>query len=344
MINDESRVRAALSFVSPDDRDTWVRMGMAVKSEFGHAGFSLWDDWSRQSDAYQPLAAKAVWKSFKAGGKVSIGSLFHEAKASGWRDDTTHAVPDQAELDRRRAERAARDAAELAARQRRARQAALRASALWASAGRSGSSPYLARKGVDPESVRFLPDGSLVVPMLRYDLPRDAALVGAQVILPDGSKRFTPGTAKQGSACRLGMVVVGQPVLLCEGLATGLTILAATERRYPVFVAFDAGNLLPVAEILRSTFPSSVILVCADDDWQTPGNPGLTKAKLVTKRLPFAHSIYPVFPGERGAKDTDFNDLQARAGLSAVAQQFSAPLAYLSRLVVRGAERLKHVA
>lgn len=343
-MNDFDKIRAALSFVSPDDRDTWVRMGMAVKDELGPAGFDIWDEWSQLSDAYQPAAARSVWKSFRAGGKVSIGSLFHEAKACGWQDDTQHAKPDPVEVERRRAERAKREAAEQQERQRRARIAAMKAAGLWSSASQTGQSRYLDRKQVVAESVRYLPDGSIIVPMMRYDMPREKALVGAQVINGDGEKRFTPGTAKQGSACRLGMVVVDELILVCEGYATGLSIRAGIDKRYPVFVAFDAGNLGSVVELLRSTFPTSPILICADDDWKTTGNPGISKAKLIVKNVPFVHFIYPVFPRLRGDKDTDFNDLHLCAGLDEVKRQFAAPLAHLSKIVVRRSEGLKRVA
>jgi len=131
---------------------------------------------------------------------------------------------------------------------------------------------------------------------------------------------------------------------LCEGLATGLSIRAAINKRFPVFVAFDAGNLGAVAEIVRAQFPASPILVCADDDWQTKGNPGVTKAKLIAKHIPFAHLIYPVFPVGRRAGDTDFNDLHAQAGIDEVSRQFAAPLAHLSRLVVRPLEAVRNVA
>lgn len=343
-MSDSARLRAALSFICPDDRETWVRMGMAVKAELGPDGFEVWDQWSRLSDAYQPAAAKAVWKSFKGGGKVSAGSLFHEARRAGWRDDTAHAPEDTEAVERRRLARAAREQAERAQREASAARAALRGGVLWRAARTEGDSAYLARKGVEAESVRFLEGGALLVPMVRYDRPRESALAGVQVINADGSKRFTTGTAKTGAACRLGMVVVGQPVLLCEGLATGLTIRAATNRRFPVYVAFDAGNLMPVAEILRSLHPCSPLLVCADDDWQTKGNPGITKARAITKAVPFAHLIYPVFPAARGARDSDFNDLQALVGLAPVSRQFSAPLAYLGGLTVRTSERRLNVA
>lgn len=342
-MRDYDRIRAALSFICPDDRDVWVRMGMAVKAELGADGFDLWDNWSRLSDGYQPAAAKAVWKSFKSG-TISAGTLFHAARLAGWQDDAEHLQPNPLEIEQRRARRAALAEAERVERERRAHMAAMRAGALWRSASKEGASPYLTRKRVEAESIKYLPDGSIVVPMVRYDWPRESALVGAQVIAPSGEKRFTPGTAKQGSACRLGLVEVGAVILLCEGLATGLTIRMALNNRLAVFVAFDAGNLRPVAEMLRVLYPASPLLVCADDDWQTKGNPGVTKATEITKRVPYTHLIYPVFPGERALKDTDFNDLHVAAGLPAVGLQFQGPISYLGRLTVRPVEGLAHAA
>ena len=331
-MTDFDRIRCALSFVSPDSRSVWVEMGMAVKAALGNAGFDVWDSWSQECNRYQARAAKAVWKSLKPG-KVGIGSLFYAARRAGWREETPYTPPPPEVLERRRRERAAEMARESASRSRLADTAAARAAALWASASPSGGSAYLARKGVDGESVRYLPDGAVVVPMIRYG--EEPTLVGAQVIAPDGDKRFLAGSAKQGSACRLGLVVVGGLILVCEGLATGLSIRAATGRRCPVFVAFDAGNLLPVAALLRGLYPDSPFLICADDDWQTSGNPGRSKARAVTRSVPASHYVYPVFSGPRGDRMTDFNDLQAAEGLGAVARQLAAPMAYLGRTILK---------
>jgi putative DNA primase/helicase len=46
----------------------------------------------------------------------------------------------------------------------------------------------------------------------------------------------------------------------------------------PVLVAFDAGNLKPVAEIARRRCPERNIILAADNDVETEGNPGLAKA------------------------------------------------------------------
>ena len=41
-------VDAMLPYVDGADlRETWIRVGMAIKSEFGDAGFDCWDRWSQ---------------------------------------------------------------------------------------------------------------------------------------------------------------------------------------------------------------------------------------------------------------------------------------------------------
>ena len=50
-------------------------------------------------------------------GKVTVGTLFHEAKANGWRDDGSYSEPTPEEIAERRriaAERAAKEEAEIA--------------------------------------------------------------------------------------------------------------------------------------------------------------------------------------------------------------------------------------
>ncbi len=187
----------------------------------------------------------------------------------------------------------------------RARFASLRAHAQWKQARATGDSPYLKKKGVEGDvGLRYTSDGTLLVPMIRYDVKEEDAndpkpdapqrLVGLQKISPDGEKRFNKGMAKEGAACRIGQKAKdGQPILITEGLATALSIRMAVERAHPVFVAFDAGNLAPVARILRKLFPNSPILFCADDD-------AYLEAQL-NKRLRDFHGIatlYRVSDGE----------------------------------------------
>jgi len=222
---------------------------------------------------------------------------------------------------------------EQAERARLAALAKMTAGELWRNASQHGQSKYLQRKLVEGESCRYLPDGSIVLPLLRYDLSRELALQAVQRIWPDGTKRFTKGFTKPRCSVRLGHVVVGEPILVCEGYATGLSIRMAIGRRLPVFVALDAYNLRPVCEVLRELYPEQRLLICADDDWRTQGNPGRDEARKTAKMLgALCDTVHPSFAGvERGTKDTDFNDLHARAGLGRVQRQLTAVLDALRR-------------
>lgn len=270
---------------------------------------------------------KAHWYQLReertrSGGYVVLGSF------GSWRTGEKYKVEvdwqgiNDAERAELQARRLAQAEADERARQAAAARAAMTAGELWAAAARTGSSDYLLRKGVEAEACRFLPDGSIVIPLLRYDLPREEALRAVQQIFKDGSKRFTKGLQKPGVCLRLGLVQVGEPLLVCEGYATGLTLRMAVARRLPVFVALDAGNLLPVCELLRELYPRSKLLICADDDFRTPGNPGREKAHKASLQVAQCRYTYPVFlPQMRGQKDTDFNDLHVRFGLNVVQRQ-----------------------
>lgn len=129
--------------------------------------------------------------------------------------------------------------------------------------------PYLVRKGVKAWGVRQL-RGSLVIPA------RDAhgQLHALQFIDQDGGKRFLTGGRIGACYCAIGRPA--NTLLLAEGYATAATLYESTG--HATACAFNAGNLAPVARALRAKFPSLRIIVCADNDTQTPGNPGLTNA------------------------------------------------------------------
>lgn len=241
------------------------------------------------------------------------------------------------ERERMRREREAAAARAQEARDMESHLAALNAGDLWARAYREGRSPYLERKGVEGEACRYLHDGTLVIPLLRYDKPRAEALRAVQRIRPDGEKLFTKGFSKSGCALRLGQVDQStRVVMVCEGYATGLSIRMATSRRWPVYVALDAYNLMFVVEILRGLHPDVHLLVCADDDWLSEDhdgkNPGRRKALKAARTTPSSSIVWPVFdPALRQEKDTDFNDLHAREGLEAVERQLLRVLTMIER-------------
>lgn len=75
------RVREALFAIPADDRDTWTRMGHALKT-LGDAAEPLWHEWSATSAKYEPGDAQRVWQSFQPT-QTGIGAIFAEAKRHG---------------------------------------------------------------------------------------------------------------------------------------------------------------------------------------------------------------------------------------------------------------------
>lgn len=145
---EEERIRAALSHVPADDRDTWVQMGMAVKAELGESGFDLWDDWSRAAKSYSESDARSVWRSFKAGG-ITIASLFKKAIEHGYAESEPLRAIAPAELQRRRAARE-QEAQEATARHERTQaEAADKARELWDRAGTVHRRPRLRAREAD---------------------------------------------------------------------------------------------------------------------------------------------------------------------------------------------------
>ena len=88
-MSDADTIAEALRFVPADDRETWLRIGMAVKSDLGDSGFSLWDDWSATASNYKEAAARDVWRSIKTG-PVGVGTLFYIARQHGYTGGTQH--------------------------------------------------------------------------------------------------------------------------------------------------------------------------------------------------------------------------------------------------------------
>lgn len=164
--------------------------------------------------------------------------------------------------------------------------------------------PYLAAKAIRPVGIRQL-QNSLLVPVRDIQ----GMLHGLQFIMPDGIKRFKSGTAVAGC-----YHAIGKPngrILIAEGFATGATLHEITG--HAIACAFSAKNLKPVAEALKHKYPDTVLVICADDDHGTAGNPGLSKANEAACAVGGLLAV-PCFPDTRKQQDTDFNDLARLAG------------------------------
>lgn len=161
-------------------------------------------------------------------------------------------------------------------------ETAARALSLWECAGKPNvDNPYLRSKNVGVFGIREI-GGWLLIPMR----DADSFLWNVQRIGSNGCKLFERGARKRGLFHLLGGPVAGV-LCICEGYATAASVHAATG--YPVAVAFDAGNLEPVACNLRAAFPSARIIVCADDDSGTAArtgrNPGMEAATAAARAV-----------------------------------------------------------
>lgn len=227
-------------------------------------------------------------KGDKAGSKNGAAVYFTEPEPAGWfgswrtnQSETWRAASAQ------RLDPAARQAlrqqfeqlrevraAELGKVQTSARQ---RAARLWGLARpATNEHPYLLRKGVHAFGIRQLRD-ALVVPARDHH----GELHTLQFIKPDGSKSFLTGGRVRG--CYYG---IGRPagrLLMAEGLATASTLYMATGAA--VACCFNAGNLVAVAQVLRSKFPRLQLVIVADNDEGTPGNPGVTMARQAARTV-----------------------------------------------------------
>ena len=160
-----------------------------------------------------------------------------------------------------------------------ARRAADEALHLWFQAGEPrGENEYLIRKKIPPYGLRQYGD-ALLVPLADVS----GKLQNLQQIFPNGGKRFLKGGAVKGFFCFLTGATGSSgadPILLCEGWATGATLREATG--WPVACAMNAGNLLPVGTVLRARYPDRDIILCADDDWPGPKIMAALGAKSMT--------------------------------------------------------------
>jgi phage/plasmid primase-like uncharacterized protein len=170
---------------------------------------------------------------------------------------------------------------------------------------------YLLAKGIKPYGIKQLNDG-LVIPLRNAS----GVLTSLQFIQPDGSKKFLTGGKITGSYYAIGKPVA--KLLICEGYATGTSLYEATG--IAVAVAFNAGNLVAVAKVMREKFPEHTIIICADNDVKTDVNTGLSKATEAAGQI---HGMLAVAKFQEselidGKVPTDFNDLHRLHGLDVV--------------------------
>ncbi len=329
-------IQEALSYISPDcDRQEWARVAMALKSELDSDGFELFNTWSQQGQGYNKQDTLDTWRSVNGGGGVSIGTLLYMAKEGGW-SANEQKPPGQEELQKReeqqrqRREKAAKEEDKRAASQARTRESAVQQ---WSMAAPASVHPYLEKKRVGAHGLRIEGE-ALLVPMtdpVSGDVWNLQSIYPAPRLIRGSSeprdKDFLPRGKKSG-LCHHIPGDFESPAVIAEGYATGATVHELTGQE--VYIAFDSGNLKHIARAVRSKEPERKILIAADNDQFTKGNPGVKKAREAAK-LVGGRVVVPMFPkdivnsvkeGEKGP--TDFNDLFLTCGPEEAKKQLTA--------------------
>jgi len=210
------------------------------------------------------------------------------------------------------------DKAAKLARREEIEQAAKRAQWIWSKYVKEGYSDYLASKEVQAHGVRFDPKGKGTIAIPLTD--SRGKIYGLQLIRSNSEVKGTKKIQKKFEPKGLSVLghfhLIGhrpnEVVLIAEGYATAATVYEAIG--LPIAVAFNANNLKPVAKNLRKAYPDAHIIICADDDYLTQGNPGVTKAEEAANAIG-GKMVVPNFKmGDYydirdGKKLTDFNDL-----------------------------------
>ena len=252
-----------------------------------------------------------TWGDWASGGSEALGH---------WRDE--RATVDPAALARQQAL-----VSKIRERERAARVQAIRgARQFWNVKARPVRQlhPYLSGKGLVAKGTAGLRacDGWLVIPVMFR-----GSVISVQRISESGEKLFWPGAPVKG-----GHYLLDRPgaavTVLCEGFSTGLAVYQSM-RHARVVVAFDAGNLQPVANELR---PTGSVVFAADNDYGTMArrgtNPGLEKARNAAELLG-AGVAYP-----QGITGTDWADALkewGQPGARRIERQILAKARYVER-------------
>ncbi len=347
LVSESDKVTAALAYVSPNDRETWVKMAMAVKNGLGDSGFSIWDQWSQQSENYKSADAKSVWASTKTGRGIELGTLYYEAKQNGfdlraWKtqESPTKPIANTAEQNAKREAEAAKVEANYKKAAEKAFNVFSKARPLDAE-----SHPYLIKKGVaelfgkaskdTPNTPRVL-EAAALSKILGYAPKADGIpLAGQILVLPvfndielstlefideSGRKSALAGGKKSGAWFApleidqltrnlIRMNDAHFPTVIVEGVATALS----------VHKGLNPNGLPPQAYVVAALSDTNLKNVAQALKELRPNAPIIVGAdsNSIQKAHDAAATVggrfaYPAFENNaqlNGTTPTDFNDL-----------------------------------
>lgn len=93
-------IRKALAWIESDDRETWIRVGMGLRSTCaGEQAYEIWCEWSATSAKFDPIEQRRQWNSLHEyladASEVTVASLFWMARQRGM----TETVADASQSD-----------------------------------------------------------------------------------------------------------------------------------------------------------------------------------------------------------------------------------------------------
>jgi phage/plasmid primase-like uncharacterized protein len=263
-------------------------------------------------------------------GKVPAGGFQNFKDGLGWENWSfdlgrqSLTPQEQRELQQKRVaaarERGAQEMIDAAAAGQRARF-------IWSRAREARSNAYLERKRVAAHGARSV-HAALVVPARTID----GDLRALQFISADGKKVWMKGSRPTDCFHQIGGAsnitddksadFHPDTIVIAEGFATAASIHTATG--HVTLAAFTCSNLKRVAGVLRQNYPDAQIIIAADDDRGTKGNPGIHYA-LEAAIAVDAFIAAPNLNGNLADGLSDFNDIALTIGVDAVLEAFKSP-------------------
>ncbi len=251
---------------------------------------------------------KSGWVYLFADGQCATFGCWRTGEQHTWQAERTKPMRGREKAEfRKKLEQAKQEAK--AQREIDYKEAATKAKGIWEQTRRAPPShAYLTRKQINPDGLRLCVDGDYKGWLVAPVYGPDSALQSLQFIAHDGVKRFMTGGRMKGGHCWQGDPNGATTLILAEGWATAASLHQASG--LPVCVVYNAGNLADVARMVRNQYPAARLLIAGDDDTQTEGNPGRTKATEAAQAV----GASVAFPPNGG----DFNDMAQAQGLDVV--------------------------
>jgi archaellum biogenesis ATPase FlaH len=316
-MTDYERAKSALFSLSADTgRQEWIEIGMAAKE----AGLNSEDflDWSRQSSKFVERDALAAWKSFKPGKGLGAGTLFHLAKAAGWKAEKTAVV------------------APTVAKERNSRSPkSTSAAKIWQQCvelSEFDTHPYIERKNGVKTGLRVVPEsfplvnagvhvsGALVVPITPLGATEPSSLQfiadGELASLWEANER--PSKLNLQGASIEGVFVVGDlstsaRVFVTEGVGQAWSCWKSTG--CASVVCFGWGRVRRVVGEIKTAHPDVHIVIVPDAGLED-------QAEQLSEELRVSYVPMP----KGWPRNSDVNDYARRKGLEALEELLSKPM------------------